>query len=170
MSHNLARRQAIKGKVRYKNKIMLSTNLLSQIRKIFLDTAPVIYYVERHPGYYPYLKPIFDRIDNNEWQAIVSPITIAECLIVPLRTRNNKGIRTFLDLFESHAAVTCVAIHPSESQEAAKLRAKYNLTLLDAFQVISAIESKCDTFITNDRDVRRITEINVLTLDQLSIL
>ncbi|MGC8783823.1 MAG: hypothetical protein ACP5RN_05505 [Armatimonadota bacterium] len=38
-------------------------DLLRNYRLIFLDTAPLIFYAERHPVYYALVEPIFAAID-----------------------------------------------------------------------------------------------------------
>jgi predicted nucleic acid-binding protein len=51
--------------------------------------------------------------------------------------------------------------------QAAELRAKYNLRTADALQVASALSVNCDTFLTNDKQLNRLTELRVLVLDDL---
>jgi len=71
---------------------------LSGIRRLFLDSAPVIYYVERHPIYYSMLEPIFTQSEAGALTAIASPITLAECLTLPMRLGNRDVIEAFLEL------------------------------------------------------------------------
>jgi predicted nucleic acid-binding protein len=52
---------------------------------------------------------------------------------------------------------------------AAELRARYNLTLTDAFQVACALDAGCEAFLTNDFGLKRVTEIQVIVLDALDI-
>ncbi len=35
-----------------------------KIQNIFLDTAPLIYFVEKHPEYISRLQPVFERFDR----------------------------------------------------------------------------------------------------------
>ena len=55
------------------------------LTRCFLDTAPVIYYLELHPQYSPRVGQVFNRLDNGSLTAVTSPITLMECLIVPFR-------------------------------------------------------------------------------------
>jgi predicted nucleic acid-binding protein len=52
---------------------------------------------------------------------------------------------------------------------AAELRARYNLTLTDAFQVACALDADCEAFLTNDFGLKRVTEIQIIVLDALEI-
>jgi predicted nucleic acid-binding protein len=49
------------------------------------------------------------------------------------------------------------------------LRAKYNLSLTDAFQVSNALFANCEAILTNDQMLRRVSEIRILILDDLEI-
>ena len=49
-------------------------------------------------------------------------------------------------------------------EKAAELRAKYNLKMMDALHVASAVVNRADLFLTNDDGLRRVTEIRVLVL------
>ena len=51
--------------------------------------------------------------------------------------------------------------------KSADFRARYNLTLPDAFQVAAAIASDCDAFLTNDNTLKRVTELNTIVLDDM---
>ena len=50
---------------------------------------------------------------------------------------------------------------------AAQLRARYRVTLADAFQVAAAISEGCDALLTNDLGLRRVNELRVIVLDEL---
>ena len=58
---------------------------LQTVTRVFLDTAPVIYYVEANPRYHPIVEVIFDRLDYGALTAVTSPVTLAECLVFPHR-------------------------------------------------------------------------------------
>jgi predicted nucleic acid-binding protein len=140
---------------------------LSGVSAIFLDSAPVIYYVERNPTYIPVVSPIFERIDRGAVTAITSPVTLAECLVWPLRNANHRLERDFVELITFGANTRLVPLGGSVGRRAAQLRARYNITLTDALQVATAIETNCDVFLTNDLDLRRVTELQILVLDEL---
>jgi hypothetical protein len=64
---------------------MKVSDALQGVSRLLLDTAPVIYYVEANPNYTAVVTPVFDLIDDGALTAVTSPITLAECLVVPLR-------------------------------------------------------------------------------------
>jgi predicted nucleic acid-binding protein len=52
---------------------------------------------------------------------------------------------------------------------AAELRARYRIKLPDAIQIAAALAKRCEAFITNDRQLAKVSEIRVLVLDDLEI-
>ncbi len=54
---------------------------LRNVQRIFLDTRPIIYFVEKNPIYLAKVQPVFTRIDSSMLTAVTSPITLSECLV-----------------------------------------------------------------------------------------
>ena len=50
---------------------------------------------------------------------------------------------------------------------AAELRARYRLRLPDAIQLAVALNAGCQAFLTNDRDLQRVTAVRILSLEDL---
>ena len=138
---------------------------LSASQLIFVDTAPIIYFVEKHPRYFGLVEPIFERVDDERLAPVVSPITLAECLVHPYRLGHKESTRMFKELLTRR--MRFVPIEATVASRAAMLRALYNLSLPDALQCAVAIESACDTFLTNDSALKRVTGLNVIVLDDL---
>lgn len=145
---------------------MKVTEAIGNVRRLFLDTAPLIYHVQGHPKYFACTRFIFELVDAGTIQAVTSTITLAESLVLPLR-KNDQDLsdrfrdRILFGMNTVHAGVDTVA------ESAAALRARYNLTLLDAFQVACAHDLGCDAFLTNDKGLSRIDGIGILLLDEL---
>ncbi len=57
---------------------------------VAVDTAPLIYFIEKHPRYLNIIDPFFDSLDRGHFQAITSTLTLTEALTLPLRTGNNQ--------------------------------------------------------------------------------
>lgn len=140
---------------------------VDSIRLIFLDTAPVIYFVEKNPAFSTKVQPLFSKLDEGTLSAIVSPITLAECLVLPYKISKPDIARIFSELLVSSDNVLFYPIDEATADKAAEFRARYNLTLTDAFQVAVAIQAECDAFLTNDADLKRVTEIPVIILSEL---
>ncbi len=52
---------------------------------VFLDTAPLIYFIEEHNKYHETLSTLFDLNDKGGFSFITSTITLLEVLVKPIR-------------------------------------------------------------------------------------
>lgn len=134
---------------------------------LFLDSAPVIYYVERNQAYFAKLAPFFERLDAGELTAVSSPITLAECIFYPYKRNNLKLATQFRVLLTQSPTVRFVATTDEIADASARLRARYNLGFADALQAATAIYAGCDLFLTNDIKLKRIIELNVVVLEDI---
>lgn len=148
---------------------MTLNDALQNVTYLFLDTAPVIYFVEQHPTYAPLINPIFDRIDQGLLFAVTSPVTLAEFLILPYRKGLTQFQQDFSDVLTTGSCTRFVTINSEIAVKAARLRATYNLTLTDAFQVAVALDAGCQAFLTNDIMLKRVTELSMLVLGELTL-
>ena len=141
---------------------------LQDVTHLFIDTAPVIYYVEQNSKYLETARGVFNSIREGTLIAVTSPITLSECLVRPYRLGQTQLQQYFIDVIVNGNNTIFVPIdNPNIALEAAKIRAKYNLQLPDAFQIAVALTAECEAFLTNDAVFRRVTELSILLLDEL---
>lgn len=140
---------------------------LRGVSRLFLDTAPVVYFVEANERYAALVDRIFDLVDTGSLTAVTSPITLAECLIAPYRQEHAEQIQLFSRVLTSGPHTTFIPIDWNIAAHAAHLRAHYNLSLPDALQVAIALAAQCDAFLTNDVALKRVTELTIIVLDDL---
>lgn len=137
---------------------------------ISLDTAPMIYYLEEHPGYVSSLDPFFDALDNNECSMVTSVITLLEGLVIPIRAGDTKLVRKWYDFLYATDNLETIDVFPDIAEEAARLRAAHsnnNIKTPDAIQLATALYTNADFFLTNDRKLASIPGINALMLDDI---
>jgi predicted nucleic acid-binding protein len=146
---------------------MIIAERLQSVRRLFLDRAPVIYYVEENTRYLPLVETVFDRLDTNALTAVTSPVTLAECLVAPYRSNETELRQVFADVIVSGSNTEFVPIDRTIADKAGELRARHNLTLTDAFQIATALNAGCDAFLTNDISLKRITDLEILVLEEL---
>lgn len=144
---------------------MILDDALTTTRLLFLDTAPVIYFVEEHPRYLSVVETVFQRADAGQVTLVTSPVTLAECLVLPLRQGQHAFIQAFTEIVVNGPQSRMNPIDHHIALEAAALRARHNLSLLDAFQAAVALATGCDAFLTNDPGLRRVESLRVLVLD-----
>ena len=133
--------------------------------KIFVDTAPFIYLIENHPKFSVKVKKaITDAIVNGD-ELVTSVITFMEFGVRPEKENRQDLITKFEELME-RLNIDILVIDKEAGRRAYKLRAKYDfLKGMDALQLALSIKEQCSTFITNDKKLKKITEIQVKTLD-----
>jgi predicted nucleic acid-binding protein len=140
---------------------------LRSVSRVFLDTAPVIYYVEENPRYLARVEPVFSALDDGTLTAVTSPVTLAECVVMPFRFGQSELVAAFRDTITTGENTLFISIDDAIAEKAGDLRTRYGLSLTDTFQIAAALASGCDLFLTNDRDLKQVTEIEVLVLDDL---
>lgn len=146
------------------------TDSLQGVTRLFLDTAPVIYFVEQHPQYFPLVREVFEQLRNTPLIGVISPITLAECLVQPYRLGQMELQQDFIELMTDTENIEFLPIDDETlAIDAAQIRAKYNLQLPDSFQVAVALAAGCEAFLTNDVTFRRVTELRILVLDELEV-
>lgn len=142
---------------------------LRGVARLAIDTAPVIYFVEAHPRYDALVTEVFRRISRRALVGITSLITLTEVLVQPYR-RGAIGLQQqYRDLPHHSANVELVGIDHAAADQAAELRARHNLRTPDALQVAVALASDCQALLTNDRTLKRVVELRVLVLDELTV-
>ncbi|NJN39255.1 MAG: type II toxin-antitoxin system VapC family toxin [Acaryochloridaceae cyanobacterium CSU_3_4] len=137
------------------------------VRRIFLDTAPVVYLVEANPEFGALVQRTFQMMEEQGITTVASPVTLAECLVLPLRSQQVLAEQSFRVLLTETEGMSFVDIDAQIGAKAAALRGKYRLRLPDAFQIAVAVCSGCDGFLTNDRALKRVEELNVILLSDL---
>jgi predicted nucleic acid-binding protein len=134
------------------------------ITKVFLDTAPVIYYVEAHPTFGNVAREAFTLISDGKTQAIASPVTLAECVALPIKLGQLDVRQIYKNLLTNTDGILLVDIDAAIGDRAAELRIRYGFKLPDALQVATAISSGCDAFLTNDAALKKVKELRVIVL------
>ncbi len=141
-------------------------NELEGLHSIFLDTAPVIYYIEAHPSYGPLMKEAFDHLQSSGQIIYTSTITITEVLPRPVSLNNNTLVEKFLEFFNRGKNINLLEISSPIAEQAGRLRGKYkSLKTMDAIQIAAALHSGSDAFLTNDIKLKQVKEIKIIVLN-----
>jgi predicted nucleic acid-binding protein len=136
-----------------------------QINAIFIDTAPIIYYIEAHPQFGPLAKEVVNIFQSGRLNAFASVITLTEVLSKPVEVGDERLARKFSDFLKYGRNLNLVEISAGMAENAGRLRGKYsNLRTVDAIQISVAIDVGADIFLSNDKKLKQIREIRVLVL------
>jgi predicted nucleic acid-binding protein len=142
---------------------------LRGIRQLAFDTAPLIYFVERHPSYFDRMLFIMRYVDRGLIAGVSSTMALTEVLVQPLRAGDNVLTERYEAILSNSQDFRLEPITTMVARHAADLRARYNLRTPDALHIATAIAAGCDAFLTNDVGVKRVAEIAILVLDELEL-
>ena len=133
--------------------------------RVALDTALFIYFIEEHPRFLPLLDPLFREADQGARELVTSTLTLLEVLVVPYRAGNRLLADRYEALLTRSRGIRLVDLTRDQLRAAAQLRATTGVKTPDALQLVGALVSRCDTFLTNDR---RLPAISGLRIRQLA--
>lgn len=136
-------------------------------KTVFLDTAPLIYFIEGHSKYQEVLVRIFALNDEGRFEFLTSCILLLEVLVKPLREGKQFLAQQYRDILTKSKGIEMLDVFSFIAEKGAELRAKYNLRTPDAIQLAAAILWNCDYFLTHDTRLKVVTEITVVTLDEI---
>lgn len=135
-------------------------------RSIFIDTSLFIYFIEKHPRYYPVCDKILKDIESCRVKAFTSSLSLLEILVQPYRRKKDDLVFKFYSLLTTYPNLTWIDLTLELADIAARLRAEYNLKTPDSIQAASAIASGAAGFICNDSVFKKIKEIECCVLEE----
>lgn len=115
------------------------------------------------------MREVVAQIDTGNLIGVSSVVTLVEVLALPLRQGNEGLANQYHRLFEQSRHFKLYPITVESAERAAVLRARYSLRTPDALQLAVAIEAGCEAFLTNDRQLQRVSEVRVLLLNELEL-
>lgn len=142
---------------------------LAGVSNLGLDTAPIIYFVEAHPRYDKRVTAIFQRISAGTLTGVTSVISLSEVLVQPVQQNNMALAQSFRTILLQSTNFLTLPIDAACAEQAAALRARYRLRTPDALQIATALSVGCQAFLTNDAGLRRVDDLRVITLDDLTL-
>jgi uncharacterized protein len=120
--------------------------------RVYLDSCIAIYLIEEHPDHLSNIEKLIATTPDGEFA--ISDLTVMECLVGPLRSKNQALDEKYRQWFES---IIVFPITRSVFAEAAKLRAELpSLRTPDAIHLATAFHFNCDELWTNDERLNKI--------------
>lgn len=144
--------------------------MMTDFKKAFVDTAPFIYFIEssvHNLQYHEKVKEFFKYGYDNDKEFVTSVITMEEYFVFPYRNKEYLFIDMFNRLVET-TNMEMIEINEEIAKKAAQIRAEYRgFKAMDALQLATACQLKCDLFLTNDKRLRQFKEIKCVTIEEL---
>lgn len=132
-----------------------------------LDTSPLIYFIEENAAYTGIVDPFFEALARREFYVVTSTITLLEVLVHPMKRNDALLAAKYRAILLKTRELSLVSFNPSIAEEAARVRAIYDLHTADAIEIATALNSKATFFLTNDKRLSSVKDLEVLVLDEL---
>lgn len=138
-------------------------------KKVFLDTTPLIYFLDSDVYFGEKVREIFEEILCKGQKLVSSTITCAEYLVYPYRTNNQEKIDVFFE-FANDSGIEFVPVTVDVAKKAAAIHAEYkHFKAMDSLQLAVAIETDCDLFLTNDKQLRQFRGLRCVTVEEWNV-
>ena len=139
---------------------------MTDYKKIFIDTAPIIYFLDDDANYGNKVEKIFANVLTNNSSLVSSTITCEEYLVHPFRQNNTDKVEAFFD-FINDCGIPLYDVTVDVAKKAARIRADYQYFKgMDALQLAIACENGCDVFLTNDKQFKQFSDLKCILIDE----
>lgn len=138
---------------------------------VYFDTNIFIYTFEGYSEYVPVLKELFRAVEQKQVAVFTSELTIAEVLVKPYSDNNARLVDLYLDAIQSSSYLTLIPVNRQILISAARLRAELGsqMRLPDAIHLSSALSKNCNSFIINDKRLKKMKHIEVVLLADMLV-
>lgn len=140
---------------------------LGKNRTIALDTMVFIYYFEGANPFVSRIGKMLGEIERGTLRAVTTVITLSEILAKPLAEKNVELADEYKNVLNSFPHLKMIEINQHVATLAASLKAKYKIKLPDALQISGGLFAGAGLFISNDKKLKKVRELKVITLDQI---
>lgn len=135
--------------------------------KIYIDTAPFIYYLEKNTYYFDTARNFFMECYKQNIQLVTSTVTLEEYSVYPFSQNDEKAVDAFR-LFLTGMKIEIVPVNESVAYEAARIRAEYkSFKALDSIHLATAKLTGCTSFLTNDSQLRQMAGLKITMVEDL---
>jgi predicted nucleic acid-binding protein len=130
-----------------------------------LDTMIFVYHFEDHPAFAPLTEPLFEAIDRGEILAELSVLLAGEVLAGAKKAADNEMLLRYGHIFSEFPNLTLHDADMRVMEKMSDLRVAYGLKTPDAIHVATALLHGAQAFVTNDAELKRVNELDVLVLE-----
>lgn len=132
-----------------------------------IDTMVFVYHFEGNERFGPAAGRLLAAAEAGRCRLVASVLTLYEVLVVPKRRRLDDLARRYRDLFASFPNLAVLPVEPGVVEVASDLAAEHELRAPDAIHLATAVQAGAAGFFSEDRRLRRVREVEVLSLDEL---
>ena len=136
-------------------------------QSVFLDTAPLIYFIEENERYLKALTDFFDDVTTGNVMLITSMMTYIEVLTLPEKRGQSKLAGRYREFLTNSEQISIHPLTVPVADAAIRFRAHDGLRTPDAIQLATAQVCGVDFVLTNDRAWQKIRIPRVVLIDDL---
>jgi hypothetical protein len=92
---------------------------LDGIDLLYIETAPFIYFVERHPDYIDRMRAIFRKVNVEAVQVLTSTITLTEVLTMPIKLGQQHYLQEYREMLLNTEAIAVRSVDTAIAEQAA---------------------------------------------------
>ncbi len=133
-------------------------------QKVALDTSVFIYVFEKHPVFVERAKKILIDIEHGKQNGIFSVIGMIELQTGPKSLDRHDVAARYRELVTTFPNLSVINLNEAIIERTSDLRARYKIATPDAIHLATAIEFGASRFITNDKTLKKVKEIEVVLL------
>ncbi len=136
-------------------------------QKIGIDTAVFIYLFEGTGIHARLAEKLLQQVEAGAREAVFSSIGVIEILTGPKKLNRHELAVQYKNLLIRFPHLTIMGMSEQIVDIASDLRAHYGIKTPDAIHIATALDFGAQTFVTNDRTLKKIKEINVELLGDM---
>jgi predicted nucleic acid-binding protein len=137
--------------------------------RFYFDTNVIVSTVEQSSIFGQPHFHFIERLDAREIEAVTSELSLAECLVKPLRDRAGDLVAAYLRFLDNRPSLPVLPIDRDVLLGAARIRATLETKLPDAIHIATAIRAECSIFLTNDKRLRVPAGLRVVLWENIGL-
>jgi len=141
--------------------------LLLKEKACGVDAMLFIYFFEKNPRYFSWVKVLFDLGEKGAIRLITSKITPLEILSTPKLISQTEKIYLYQEYFKNASYLSVEDVSWDIVERSAKWRREIKLRTPDAIQLATAQLSGANIFLTNDRHFEVLNSPRIYLLDDM---
>ena len=146
----------------------MGTLILPASGRVYVDANTIIYRVERVEPYLSRTALLWDGLRNRQLDVCTSELSFLEVAVKPLRLQDDMLYGLFQRILYEVLGFDTLPISHAILTRAAQLRASTSLKTPDAIHAATALEAGCTLFVTNDPAFKRVPDLTVTVLSDLT--
>ena len=128
------------------------------------DTPLWIHWVEQNRRFLPAVAPLVKDLAGGRIVVVTSILAMVEILTGVFAKGDELRARRYRDLFDGTEGIVVLEVDRAIGEGAARLRARYGLRTPDAIHLATAVAARASAFVTTDRRLARVRELDVRVL------